>query len=186
MASLLNRVLGQLELHQPLLLEAEAISERFDFFARVYWPEISAAIVENLGSVIFAAGRPDELHKVSRAVGLGLSQNYAVVHRFIALVEEQAPSVGIIESMRESPEFEAFERRWQLPVYFQLRWKEIVGTLESVLSVSGGTSAEWGTPQAEAAWRAVERCWADDVYLPELAPRFWRLSLQVSVRVRHC
>jgi hypothetical protein len=99
-----------------------------------------------------------------------------VVHRFIALIEEQAPSVRVIESMRESPEFEAFERRW----------KEIVGTLENVLSASGGTSAEWGTPQAEAAWRAVERCWAEDVYLPELAPRFWRLSLQVGVRARQC
>ena len=32
------------------------------------------------------------------------------------------------------PTFVSFERRWQLPVYFQLRWKEIVTHLEDALS----------------------------------------------------
>ncbi len=34
------------------------------------------------------------------------------------------------------PTFLAFERRWQLPVYFQLRWKDIVTRLEDSLSTS--------------------------------------------------
>ena len=34
------------------------------------------------------------------------------------------------------PTFLAFERRWQLPVYFQLRWKDIVTHLEDSLSTS--------------------------------------------------
>ena len=33
------------------------------------------------------------------------------------------------------PTFLSFERRWQLPVYFQLRWKEIVTRLEDALSM---------------------------------------------------
>jgi hypothetical protein len=37
--------------------------------------------------------------------------------------------------MRAHPVYVAFERRWQLPVYFQLRWKEIVTKLEEALSV---------------------------------------------------
>jgi hypothetical protein len=41
-----------------------------------------------------------------------------------------------VETMRAHPTFLAFERRWQLPVYFQLRWKEIVGSLEDVLSAA--------------------------------------------------
>lgn len=36
--------------------------------------------------------------------------------------------------MRHHPMYLAFERRWQLPVYFQLRWKEIVGTLEDTFA----------------------------------------------------
>jgi hypothetical protein len=35
--------------------------------------------------------------------------------------------------MRSHPIYTAFEQRWQLPVYFQLRWKEIVGKLENSL-----------------------------------------------------
>lgn len=36
--------------------------------------------------------------------------------------------------MRSHPIYGAFERRWQLPVYFQLRWKEIVTKLEEALA----------------------------------------------------
>jgi len=38
--------------------------------------------------------------------------------------------------MRRHPVYVSFERRWQLPVYFQLRWKEIIGTLEDTLSLT--------------------------------------------------
>lgn len=38
--------------------------------------------------------------------------------------------------MRGHPIYATFERRWQLPVYFQLRWKEIVGNLENSLNES--------------------------------------------------
>jgi hypothetical protein len=33
--------------------------------------------------------------------------------------------------------------------------------------------------QSGAAWNAWMKCWSNEVYIPELAPRFWRLSLQV-------
>lgn len=78
--------------------------------------------------------------------------------------------------MRASPEYEAFERRWQLPVYFQLRWKEIVGALDTKTS----NTAEWKLPLSLATWTALETCWRPDVFITELAPRFWRLSLQVK------
>jgi len=38
--------------------------------------------------------------------------------------------------MTVHPTFLTFERRWQLPVYFQLRWKDIVTRLEDCLSTS--------------------------------------------------
>lgn len=92
--------------------------------------------------------------------------------------------------MRSSPSYTAFERRWQLPVYFQLRWKEIVSLLEQSLAgqpnyttssaSSGQKGGEWVLVQSGAVWKALESCWKKDVYIAELAPRFWRLSLQVS------
>ena len=65
LGSLFNLVLGYLETYQPLMAVSEDLSEHFDFLARVIWPEVGEAISEGLGSVIFAAGRPDELHRVS-------------------------------------------------------------------------------------------------------------------------
>lgn len=41
-----------------------------------------------------------------------------------------------VEAMRAHPIYISFEKRWQLPVYFQLRWKEIVTKLEESLVVT--------------------------------------------------
>ena len=38
--------------------------------------------------------------------------------------------------MRSHPVFVSFNKRWQLPIYFQLRWKDIVGKLEDSLSIT--------------------------------------------------
>ena len=65
LALLYNRVLAQVEAYTQLISLSEGISDRFDLFVGVLWPEIASAIMENLGGTIFSAGRPDELHKVS-------------------------------------------------------------------------------------------------------------------------
>lgn len=52
---------------------------------------------------------------------------------FIRSLEFLAPSIHAIEAMRSHSVYTAFERRWQLHVYFQLRWKEIVIKLEDAL-----------------------------------------------------
>ncbi|OXC68066.1 hypothetical protein AYX13_03275 [Cryptococcus neoformans] len=178
LALLFNRVLAQVASYQPLLDASKEVSEKFDFFARVFWPEIGDTIVERLGNVIFAAGRPNDLHKY-----------YTASHKFLDLLESIAPSARSVLAMRSSPSYTAFERRWQLPVYFQLRWKEIVSSLEQSLvgqpsytSTSDQKENEWVLVQSGAVWKALESCWKEDVYISELAPRFWRLSLQISSR----
>lgn len=169
---LYNRILDQVETYQPLVKMAQALSTHFDFFSRVLWPEISKSIVDNLGSVIFAAGRPDELHK-----------HYTATHQFLTHFESYAPSIEAVIAVRDSPEYSSFERRWQLPVYFQLRWKEIVSAFDNALNSSAGSATSpWQLPQSQAAWTAFQRCWSKDIFLPELTHRFWRLSLQIVSR----
>lgn len=206
-----NRILAQVASYQPLLDVSKEISEKFDFFARVFWPEIGDTVVERLGNVIFAAGRPDDLHKVkdlpSSSYGSpsflfffflfvclliqkSYPQYYTTSHKFLDLLESIAPSARSVLAMRSSPSYTSFERRWQLPVYFQLRWKEIVSLLEQSLAGQpnyttssaslGQKGGEWVLVQSGAVWKALESCWKKDVYIAELAPRFWRLSLQVS------
>lgn len=44
-----------------------AVGKRgFDFFANVVWKEVGERLMDELGSVLFAAGRPSELHQVGR------------------------------------------------------------------------------------------------------------------------
>lgn len=86
--------------------------------------------------------------------------------------------------MREHPIYNAFQRRWQLPVYFQLRWKEIVGSLEDNIvnpgvQKGGAIPEDFVTPQAAAFYNAIQSCWGSGVFIPELSHRFWRLTLQV-------
>ena len=92
--------------------------------------------------------------------------------------------------MREHPIYVAFQRRWQLNVYFQLRWKEIVGRLEDVLLSPSSTQGEkeegFVTTQASATLGAIRACWARGVYIPELGGRFWRLTFQVRSRLLTC
>lgn len=34
-------------------------------------------------------------------------------------------------------------------------------------------------PQAESVWAAISSCWSAEIFMPDLAHRFWRLTLQV-------
>lgn len=34
---------------------------------------------------------------------------------------------------------------------------------------------------SEAIYKAILTCWNPDIYLPDLAGRFWRLTLQVNL-----
>lgn len=77
LADVLNRVLVHVEDLRPLITAADEVG--FDVFAQILWPCVSTSIVDNLGNTIFAAGRPDELHKVSRNL-----QNSV---RFMPLIE---------------------------------------------------------------------------------------------------
>ncbi|ORX35364.1 oligomeric golgi complex component, COG2-domain-containing protein [Kockovaella imperatae] len=171
LATLFNRVLTQVQSYSALLTISDDLSPQFDLYSSVIWPEVAEAIMDKLGSTIFAAGRPDDLH-----------QNYTITHDFIAHLESLAPSGDAIISARSSPISETFERRWQLPVYFQLRWKEIVTSLETALAAPSTATAPWCLSQSAAAWKAISTCFDDKVFLPELAHRFWRLTLQISAR----
>ncbi|EDR11848.1 uncharacterized protein LACBIDRAFT_247029 [Laccaria bicolor S238N-H82] len=166
--------------HQAHLLEGtDPLVHLFQIMANVIWPELAHAIMDEIGGTVFAAGRPDDFRK-----------NYEITQAFIRSLELLAPSKRAVEALRAHAVYLAFERRWQLPVYFQLRWKEVIGRLEESLSVStiewslvGGTN-NFVTVQASAVWVAISACWSAEVYIPELAHRFWRLTLQILSRYK--
>ncbi|GJE92723.1 COG complex component [Phanerochaete sordida] len=151
----------------------------FEIMANVVWSEIGKAIMDELGSTVFAVGKPDEFRK-----------HYETTQAFIRSLEYLAPSVEAVSIMRSHPVYIAFERRWQLPVYFQMRWKETVTKLEDSLIVtklersSNKVYAPFVTSQAAAVWAAISSIWSAQVFVPELSHRFWRLTLQLISRYR--
>lgn len=119
----------------------------FEFFANVVWKEVGERLMDELGSVLFAAGRPSELHQVGLASGSPAgpsltdifrlcAQHYTLTHEFFALLESLAPGPRSILAMRQTPTYKTFQARWGLGVYFQLRWKEIVLPLEEALTAA--------------------------------------------------
>ncbi|KAL0956582.1 hypothetical protein HGRIS_002720 [Hohenbuehelia grisea] len=152
--------------------------EGFHIMANVVWAELGSSIMDELGNVIFASGRPNEFR-----------QHYETSQAFIRSLEYLAPSIRAVDSMRAHPTYAAFQHRWQLPVYFQLRWKDIVSKLETSLAVtridpSLTADNPFLTSQATAVWTAISACWSADVYIPELSHRFWKLTLQIISRYR--
>ncbi|KAH7926725.1 COG complex component [Leucogyrophana mollusca] len=154
----------------------------FEIMANVVWAEIGRAIMDELGNIVFAAGNPDEFRK-----------HHATTQAFIRALELLAPSTQSIQSMRSHPVYSAFNRRWQLQVYFQLRWKDIITRLEESLAVTTITPAAhtsitgrgpFVTAQAADVWTAISACWSAEVYIPDLGHRFWKLTLQLIGRFK--
>ncbi|EUC64334.1 COG (oligomeric) complex component, COG2 protein, partial [Rhizoctonia solani AG-3 Rhs1AP] len=146
--------------------------ERIEIIANMVWVELARALMDELGSTVFAVGRPDELR-----------QNYTTTQHLISSLEALAPRASV-PALRAHPLTANFSRRWQLPVYFQLRWKDIVGKCEGILGSGVGNKQDFTTPQANAIYTAIKSCWSTQVYIPELGHRFWRLTLQLLSRYR--
>ncbi|KAH7914152.1 oligomeric golgi complex component, COG2-domain-containing protein [Hygrophoropsis aurantiaca] len=161
--------------------QSDIHKDGFNIMANVIWAEISKAIMEELGNVVFASGNPDQFRK-----------HHATTQAFIRALEVLAPSTHCIQTMRSHSTYTTFSRRWQLPVYFQLRWKEIVGKLEDSLvtttivpvSQSATVKGSFMTTQAADIWTSISTCWSAEVYIPDLGFRFWKLTLQFISRYK--
>lgn len=55
-----------LPFHGPSNTQGQEPRKGFDIIANVVWAEIGQAIMDELGSVVFAAGKTDEFRKVIR------------------------------------------------------------------------------------------------------------------------
>ncbi|XP_057704590.1 conserved oligomeric Golgi complex subunit 2 [Corythoichthys intestinalis] len=145
----------------------------YDFLVNSVWPEMVKGIEERL-SYLFNPGNPDIFY-----------EHYSTSTDFVRRFERQCSSQASVKRLRAHPSYVGFQNKWNLPVYFQLRYKEIAGCLENAIG-DGLEAAPAGSAyhlQASLSLRScVGRCWSDKVYLPPLAHRFWKLTLQLYSR----
>ncbi|XP_069340676.1 conserved oligomeric Golgi complex subunit 2 isoform X2 [Eulemur rufifrons] len=145
----------------------------YDFLVNSVWPEIVQGLEEKLPS-LFNPGNPDAFH-----------EKYTISMDFVRRFEQQCGSQASIKRLRAHPAYHSFNNKWNLPVYFQIRFREIAGSLEAALT-DALEDAPAGSPYCLLAshrtWSSLCRCWADEMFLPLLVHRLWRLTLQIVAR----
>uniref|UniRef100_A0A6I8NZM3 Conserved oligomeric Golgi complex subunit 2 n=2 Tax=Ornithorhynchus anatinus TaxID=9258 RepID=A0A6I8NZM3_ORNAN len=145
----------------------------YDFLVNSVWPEIVRGLEERL-PWLFNPGNPDSFH-----------ERYTVSMDFVRRFERQCGSQASVKRLRAHSSYHSFNNKWNLPVYFQIRFREIAAGLERALS-DGLEEAPAGSSYCLLAthvtWASVTRCWSDELFLPLLAPRLWKLTLQILAR----
>ncbi|KAG0166305.1 Conserved oligomeric Golgi complex subunit 2 [Apophysomyces sp. BC1015] len=121
---------------------------------------------------------------------LWVEVNYSASITFVSGIEALCFSRKSLLYFRSHHTYAEFLKRWQLPVYFQLRFREIVSDVEELLN-NWNTSLsiknlqvdnDLALPGSKAMAKSIERCWSDQVFLHGLSHRFWKLTLQLLRR----
>ncbi|XP_054050854.1 conserved oligomeric Golgi complex subunit 2 isoform X4 [Rissa tridactyla] len=177
-----NRLLEFVPHHCRLLREVTggAISSEkadivpgYDFLVNSVWPEIVCGLEEKLPS-LFNPGNPDVFH-----------EKYTTSMDFVRKFERQCGSQASVKRLRSHPSYQSFNNKWNLPVYFQIRFREIAGALEEALSDTleeAPAGSSYCLLATHMVWMSLLKCWSDQMFLPLLAHRLWKLSLQILAR----
>ncbi|XP_057592176.1 conserved oligomeric Golgi complex subunit 2 isoform X1 [Hippopotamus amphibius kiboko] len=145
----------------------------YDFLVNSVWPEIVRGLEEKLPS-LFNPGNPDAFH-----------QKYTISMDFVRTFERQCGSQASVKRLRAHPAYHSFNNKWNLPVYFQIRFREIAGSLEAALTdvlEDAPAGSSYCLLASHRTWSSLQRCWSDQMFLPLLAHRLWRLTLQILAR----
>ena len=149
----------------------------FDFLTRAVWPEVERVFGAELGA-IFRPAIPEHFHR-----------HYTTATAFVARLEALCVDAAHRARFVASPAYAAFERRWNLAIYFQLRFQDLRTEFEEALTASsGGAPRESDDAPLRATTQltaSLQRCWSADVLLRPLVPRFFKLSLQFVARYEH-
>lgn len=116
-----SNILSLLETKLKLLLEVTEhskltfLTSKYRFLVNCFWCEVEHRLEVNLAS-IFAPGNPQLFYR-----------RYSESMDFVRKLEEHCATQESVKLLHETPEYKSFLRRWNLPVYFQIRFQEIAG-----------------------------------------------------------
>ncbi|XP_044486987.1 conserved oligomeric Golgi complex subunit 2 [Mangifera indica] len=153
----------------------------FDFLANSILKEVLSAIQKGKPGA-FSPGRPTEFLK-----------NYKSSLDFLAHLEGYCPSRSAVAKFRAEAVYVEFMKQWNVGVYFSLRFQEIAGALDSVLTGASlspiknshsdqGKSCGLTLKQSVTLLESLRSCWREDVFLLSCSDKFLRLSLQLLSR----
>ncbi|SOV06841.1 related to conserved oligomeric Golgi complex component 2 [Ustilago sp. UG-2017a] len=148
-----------------------------DIFTNVIWDELSTHLLTTLGNTIFFVGQTDTFYS-----------NFTLTNTFLQRLLSLAPTQEAKLAVQDHPNWLAFKRRWQLPVYFQMRFREVITTLEAAFAEGRAKVEEQAGGKlmkaTQATLAAIEKLWSDGVHIHELSAREWRVTLQILSRYK--
>ncbi|CAB4405568.1 unnamed protein product [Rhizophagus irregularis] len=154
----------------------------FEILVNSIWTEVVDAVNKRI-SFIFNLGNPNMFHK-----------NYSISMNFVSSIENICYSKKSLLYLRNHSTYMEFMKRWQLSVYFQLRFKEISNQIEGTLALNvlsidnSNNDTQYPTslklPASKSTILAIERCWSEEVFIYGLSHRFWKLTLQLIERYK--
>ncbi|KAF3428619.1 hypothetical protein E2986_03735 [Frieseomelitta varia] len=183
-----NRLLNILDVELKQLLDITLHPNRlsvkgFNFLVNSFWIDVEEKIEQYI-KCIFAPGDPVLFHS-----------RYVATLEFLQKLEAECVTPESLIALLKNSQYKNFLKKWNLPVYFQIRFQEIASGIETVLiepispaSVKGTleslTQSEFSLHATCIVWENLQRIWDDNMYLYQLFHRFWKLSLQICARYR--
>lgn len=112
-----------------------------------------------------------------------LFQRYSETLKFLINLEKKCVKPEIVSSLKEHAQYKQFLKKWNLPVYFQIRFQEIAGSAESVLYEDPSLSSmikdrqtvdskDFSLYATKMIWDCLLRTWSNEVFLVQLLHRY--------------
>uniref|UniRef100_K3WK84 Conserved oligomeric Golgi complex subunit 2 n=1 Tax=Globisporangium ultimum (strain ATCC 200006 / CBS 805.95 / DAOM BR144) TaxID=431595 RepID=K3WK84_GLOUD len=148
-----------------------------DILGNAIWKPLFDIFATKHG-IIFQAADPDRFH-----------QSYTQSMRFLTALEAFCVNETMKMRFRCHESVVEFKEKWNMDVYFQLRFAQLAASLEKAFGVKrdeqipdfalNGPSFLY--ENSRALWTVLRDCWAEHVFLKPLVPSFSKLCLQLIV-----
>ena len=146
----------------------------FDFVVNSIFPELIQCLEQSYDHLFFV-GDPDIFH-----------ERYSSWLKFIDDLKSILSKTSE-ETFKKSKTYLEFSSRWDLVVYYQIRFQEISSRIEHILVNKPFTLIEdknllYKTLITLTIFQSIDHCWQTNIFLETLSHQFWKLTLQCIIR----
>uniref|UniRef100_A0A0K2V242 Conserved oligomeric Golgi complex subunit 2 n=1 Tax=Lepeophtheirus salmonis TaxID=72036 RepID=A0A0K2V242_LEPSM len=147
----------------------------YSFLINSLWEDFVEKMEDNM-SFVFAAGNPE-----------AFLTHYRLSIEFIKDFEKELNNdPEQISKFRSCTSYSTFIGRWNLPVYFQIRFQEIALPLEKALTdffdPTSYSNSDYHLEVFNVVTNSLKKVWDPSIYIDALLHRSWKLTLQILSR----
>lgn len=180
LTGLYNQILDFVSLKMKSLLSLTKRNGKvkgYNFLLNSFWKAIEERIETSLTS-IFGPGISDQFYL-----------KYKCSMEFLERIEMIIDDPEKVEEFRETKQYKSYQARWNLPVYFQIRFQEIAMALEQACAPSSnllvsksGENVQFQLVVLYQSINSIAKCWSNGIYIDHLFQKFFKLTLQLISR----